>query len=52
MGVVRLRPRLVGEERVWRGVKGVRATDALLENKDVPCEILRGNGGTGLGDSG
>ena len=52
LGVVRLSPPLVGEETVWSGVKGVRATEAFLENNDVPCAMLRGYGGTGEGDSG
>lgn len=51
-GVVELSPPLVRERIVWRGVQGVRATEAFLENPDLPCESLRGYGGTGEGDSG
>jgi len=51
LGAVTLSPPLVGEETVWRGVKGIRATEAFLENNDVPCAMLRGYGGTGEGDS-
>lgn len=51
-GVVELSPPVVKERTIWRGVEGIRATQAFLENNYVPCESLRGYGGTGAGDSG
>ncbi|KAG6986513.1 hypothetical protein G7Y79_00079g100310 [Physcia stellaris] len=37
---------------LWKGVKGIRATTAFLENNFLPCEQLKGYAGTGEGDSG
>ena len=51
-GMVELSPPLVRERTIWRGVEGIRATEAFLEVTDLPCETLRGYGGTGEGDSG
>ena len=51
-GIVKLGPPLVAKESVFRGVKGIRATQAFLENSNIPCEDFRGYRGTGEGDSG
>lgn len=49
---VMLSPPLLRKAKVWNGVKGIRASQAVLENLYLPCGSLRGYGGTGEGDSG
>lgn len=52
VGDVLVSPPLVPDGRVFRGVRGVRAERAFLENNYLPCESLKGYAGTGSGDSG
>ena len=51
-GDVLISPPLVPKRRVYRGVRGIRAERAFLENNLLPCESLKGYAGTGSGDSG
>ncbi|KAL8806389.1 MAG: hypothetical protein Q9200_005057, partial [Gallowayella weberi] len=43
---------LLEAKRVWRGVKGIRASQAVVENLYLECGSLKGYRGTGEGDSG
>ena len=52
VGDVLVSPPLVPERHVFRGVRGIRAERAFLENNFLPCESLKGYAGTGSGDSG
>lgn len=50
--VIKLSPPLIPEVTLWKGVAGIQATTAFLENNFLPCEQLKGYSGTGKGDSG
>lgn len=50
--VIKLGSPFVPKTTLWKGVKGIRATTAFLENNFLPCEQLKGYAGTGEGDSG
>ena len=52
VGDVLLSPPLVPEGRVFKGVRGIRADRAFIENNYLPCKSLKGYAGTGSGDSG
>ncbi|KAI4120945.1 MAG: hypothetical protein LQ338_006654 [Usnochroma carphineum] len=52
VGQVSVSPPLMPGRRVFRGVHGIRAERAFLENNYLPCERLKGYAGTGHGDSG
>ena len=52
IGNVNLRPPLIEEETEWADVEGILALQAFVENSYIPCEMMKGYGGTGEGDSG
>lgn len=51
-GEVVVSPPIVPRRKAFRGIRGIRAQRAFIENNYLPCESLKGYAGTGTGDSG